>query len=294
MSNKYFNSAKFKKGFDDLKKLTDMEIELLLTDTPGDKLVRVNNIYRPIDQEFKQNQDMIFAGCSQTHGDHICPPLAINGSHEQIWGFLVAKELNLDSINLGVGADSIYRIVQRLIAHFKVYGNPKMLLCLFPDPYRFFSPIDKDNLIGKRPYGTFSFLEATFHGDRDVNELPKFSKKPYNKEDVIPKIIPIFFNIQSIHMIEQYCKSSGIKFLWGSWDKDTNIIVKQVKVNDTNVFNNFIDLDEDAIDWNTIDCHKQIYDKYPSLYSMGIDNQHMGMHRHAHIAEKLIKEIQKL
>ncbi len=301
--NKYFNEkifekfkiGKYNKDFDYLKNLTNIDIELLFLNLPVDQNLKGEKepIYRPAVQEFKKNQEMIFSGCSQTHGDHICPPLVKSGSHEQIWGFLVAKKMNLDAINLGIGAEGIYRIIQRLISHFEAYGNPKTLLCLFPDPYRFTSPRDSDNLTANRPSGTYPFLQGTFHGSMDVKDLPLFSKKPYKKEEVIPKMIPLFFNMQSLNMIEQYCKSSGIKFLWGSWSDETNQLIKAIKAHHSTAFPSFVDLDKNIIDWKSIECHSDIYNKYPSLYSSGIDGWHMGMHRHAHIAESFIEVLSK-
>lgn len=302
--NKYFNDQTFKslnvnKEFEphcelfDLEDLYNMEVELLLLNPLVPQDSEKNPIYRPPTQIFKNNQELIFAGCSQTHGDHICPPLAKNGSHEMIWGFRVAKDLGLDAINLGIGAEGIYRIVQRLISHFKHYGNPKTLLCLFPDPYRFTSPKDKKNLIGKFTSGTYEFLEGTFHTANDVQSIPAFAKRPYVKEEVISRMIPLFFNMQAVHVLEQYCDSSGIKFLWGSWDPNTNRIAKAMRYYNKDNFKYFIDLDENGVDWKTTDCHKEIYDQYPTLFEVGIDSQHMGMHRHAHIAESFKKVLQK-
>jgi hypothetical protein len=67
-----------------------------------------------------------------------------------------------------------------------------------------------------------------------------------------------------------------------------------MKMHNSKSFSGFIDLDKGSVDWKTTDCHKDIYDKYPKLYSVGIDGQHIGMHRHAHIAENFIEELQKL
>ena len=307
MGNKYFNEISIRSmNLSDIEKeniskieinkltnLNDLEIELLFTNPVIGVTANGSQIYRPINQTFRHNQEMIFAGCSQTHGDHIAPPLAKNGNHEQIWGFLVAKKMGYDAINLGVGAEGAYRIVQRLFGHFSYYGNPKTLLCLFPDMYRFISPKDDINMIAKRPYGTYKFLEGTFHAGGDVNDIPSFSKKPHKKEDVISPFVPIFYNIQAINMLEQYCKSSGINLIWGSWDPNTNRIIRTMRSHDLNLFRYYINLDDNGASWDEKECHLELYNKYPSLYAAGIDGQHMGMHRHAHIAETFIKKLNK-
>ena len=268
----------------DLIPLLNMEVELLLTN-PFVEESKNHSIYRPENQIFKKDQELVFAGCSQTHGDHISPPLAKQGDHNQIWGFLVAEALGLDAVNLGVGAEGCYRIVQRLFGYFATYGNPKTLICLFPDMYRLTTPKDENNLVALKPYGTFKFLEGTFHSAQNIRSTPQFSKKPYKKEDVISRFVPLFFNIQAIHMLDQYCKSSGIKFMWGSWDPTTNAMVRLMKAGGSKSFKSYVDLDKHSVNWEDVDCHKEIYDKYPDLYLNGIDGQHMGMHRHAHIAE---------
>lgn len=295
--NKYFDDLFFENNdnneFIFLKELENIEIELLLTNPLVDQNLKGDKdpIYRPPKQIFKQNQEMIFAGCSQTHGDHICPPLVPNGSYEQIWGFLVAKKMNFDAINLGIGAEGSYRIIQRLFSHFSSYGNPKILLCLFPDMFRFISPRDKNNLIGKRPFGTYTFLEGTFHGTRDVQEISSFNKKPYKKEEVISKMIPLFYNIQAILMLEQYCKATGIKLLWGSWSNETNLLIETIKKHIKNNFINFVNLDKEKINFKNKECHMDLYLSNPLIYSKGIDGQHMGTHQHAHVADMFVENI---
>jgi hypothetical protein len=277
---------------EDFLSMWDKDIELLmLNKSMSQKDFKNNPIYRPVEQEFKRNQELIFSGCSQTHGDHISPPLVEDGSHKQIWGFLVAEELSLDAINLGVGAEGVYRIIQRLYAHFRDYGAPKTVLCLFPDLYRFTSPRDPENLLGAKPAGTYAFLEGTFHSRYNAYPLPEYSKKPYKKEEVMSRLVPLFYNIQAISMFEQYCDAAGIKFIWGSWDMNTNIIIEKMKEYNFNHFKYFINLDKDGIDWNDTNCHKGIYDLYPKVYAYGIDKQHMGMHRHAHIAKHFVEKI---
>jgi hypothetical protein len=50
--------------------------------------------------------------------------------------------------------------------------------------------------------------------------------------DVSPKLLALKY-VQSIFMLEQYCKVSGIDLYWTSWDPKTNNFLKKQN------FNNF-------------------------------------------------------
>jgi len=251
--------------------------------------------YSPDFQEFKKNQDLIFTGCSQTNGEHISFPMAKNGDCTKIWGFQVANHFNLSSINLGLPGESIYRIVQKLFAHFREYGNPKTLLCLFPDPYRLTLPRDNQMLIAQRTSAPELIIETSYQ----KSNRNAYSKKPHYKEDVISDMVPIWLNMQSILMLEQYCRSSKIKFIYGSWSHETENLIKEANLNNK-TYENFLDLNSNL--WydyasNKIktdlykDCHLDLKNKYSDIFEFGIDGRHMGIHRHTHIAEQFINEM---
>jgi hypothetical protein len=297
MANNYFNEddkIQNKKLLD----FTDREIESLLTSM----VIYKSGSFRPLEQNFNKQYDFVFAGCSQTHGDHISPPLAPEGSHENIWGFLVAKYFNLETINLGMGADSCYNIVKRLMHHFSLVGNPKTLAVLFPDLYRLTLPIDEDVLIGKRPSGINELIESVFLSEENSTEIskPKYSKIPYYKEEVISNLTPLWLNIQSILILEQYCKSSGIKLIYGSWYPDTELIINKIKIGylknyGLKIFQSYVDLD--ALSWEksgylSFDCHEDLLNQNTKIFNLGSDGQHMGTHRHKHISEIFIKELE--
>jgi hypothetical protein len=290
--NSYFNIQSldfFNKNNPDintLKQLTDSQVELLFMNPPVDQ----NGMnHRPSNQEFKKNQDLIFSGCSETQGSYISEKDDPNKMYKNIWGFVISDSLNFDSINLGIGGESSYRIIQRLLSHFKKYGNPKNLFCLFPDPYRFTSPTQNDFLIAQRPYGG-DFLQNTHHNYETIgHDMPNYLKKPFAKEDVLPISFPIFFNFQAISYLETYCQEAGINFLWGSWHQDTNTMANIINSKHSYYYKDFIDLTPNDFEVEDILCHKNLYDQYPEIYSTGSDNWHLGTHGHAHIANKFVK-----
>jgi hypothetical protein len=290
--NKYFNNFIFNKlnindlDMHDLKSLSDEDIEILITN-PLVKQSHGN--HQPAKQVFKNNQEMIFTGCSETQGYYIRSTEEGKNMHKHIWGFDLSDMLGFDSVNLGIGGESAYRIIQRLLSHFKEYGNPKNLFCFFPDPYRFTSPKDDEVLVALRSYSSSNFLQNTHHNHECVSQDKKYIKKPYFKEDVISKNLPLFFNFQAISTLEQYCEASEINFLWGSWHPNTNDIVKIIKSHNDNEFKSFIDLSFNDFHIDDIECHPELYIESPELYTWGSDKRHIGIHGHKHVADKFFK-----
>lgn len=259
--------------------------------------------YNPSNQIFK-NYDFVFSGCSQTHGDHISPPLAVDGDYKKIWGFQMSDRLNMSTINLGMGGDSPYLIVSKLIMYFEKYGNPKILACLFSDLFRFQAP-KSDNMITNNKPNTFKTIESSFHRINDINNgrgIPIFSKIPHVREHVVPQIWPVYYNLQSILFLEQYCNSNNIKLVWGTWHLESEIIIEKaidvLKKNNKNFYKNFINTE--CKEWNNFrvntegyydKCHFDLRESYPKLFAIGQDGQHMGIHRHTHIAEKMMESL---
>lgn len=262
----------------------------LLTNIAFDKFKyapSTQNGYSKDYQDFQNNQELIFSGCSQTNGEHISLPMVENGDCTKIWGFQVANYFKMSSINLGLAGESIYTIVQKLFAHFNKYGNPKILLCLFPDPYRLTLPRDNEILISKN-INKDAIIETSYSD----NQRPAFSKKPHYKEHVMSDLIPIWLNMQSIIMLEQYCKSSNIKFIYGSWSEETESLIKNSNLTRL-TYSNFLDLNSKSWTEESLNCHLDLKNKYTNIFDFGIDGKHMGIHRHTHIAELFIKELSK-
>ena len=78
--------------------------------------------------EFSKDTDLIFAGCSYTYATGL--------QDEYIWGNILADSLKMSRSNLGMEGWSTQAIVKNLFAYFEEYGNPKILVCLFPDLQR--------------------------------------------------------------------------------------------------------------------------------------------------------------
>ena len=76
-------------------------------------------------KEFEKDADLLFAGCSITYGEGVVEPA--------IWGNIIASKLNMNAFNIGISGASVHLIVNNLFNYFKEFGNPKNLICMFPD-----------------------------------------------------------------------------------------------------------------------------------------------------------------
>ena len=100
--NSYFNNTSldfFNKNSPDistLKQLTDSQVELLFMNPVVNQNGRN---HRPSNQEFKNNQDLIFSGCSETQGSYICEENDPDKMHKNIWGFVVSSLLKVKFSN---------------------------------------------------------------------------------------------------------------------------------------------------------------------------------------------------
>jgi hypothetical protein len=281
------------------------------------------NKYSYRSKEFESNADLVFSGCSMTYGEGVV--------EEAIWGNLVASSLNIKAFNLGASGASVQFIVNNLFNYFKEFGNPKNLLCLFPDFLRMemysegsHMSSSKDgrrpgspkiNTLGKQNY----HLLLNEHED-----YARISQQPHDANNIIPKELPFALSLQYIKFLEMYCKESGINFLWGTWVEEQEDYI----INNKLSFKNFIPLKnnlwhqkiEDSrrifIHKNKIEkdlcmdtgkpcqnqeiCHQSEKIKYGNNFDLAFDTDinnlnsqygHYGAHKHIHWAEEFIKQM---
>jgi hypothetical protein len=267
------------------------------------EVVDINTFYRVNShgfrgEEISGDEDIVIGGCSFTFGLGI--------PEEKSWGVQVANNLNLKYANLAYPGASVMFIVQSIFAYFKKHGNPKTLICLFPDSDRMVIPhVDKKlESLDNPNKAKLSHLHLKgFFGDR----IPSYSKLPHLAEHVIPKDVARWLSIQYIHMLEQYCKSSGIKFIWSSWETDFLKSLLDAK-KELNIFDGLIDTEmhkwkrdevkyfDKYIDDN---CHLDLQKEYADIFHSGSDTEwgkkyaHWGVHKHAHISEIFEIELNK-
>lgn len=280
--------------------------------------------------EFSSNIDFLFAGCSFTYGLGI--------PEAGIWGSIIAKQKGLTYNNVSMNGASIPWIVRELFAYFKKYGNPKTLLCLFPGLTRVFLASNPDILKGKdNPVdpgtedltGIKSVVSFDIGHLGDMSKRPSYSKKPHSFEDVASIDMVALVAMQNIRMLEQYCNSSGIEFLWSTWDGTFSDIIENQGLYEAYDFSRYVSMEEALwakksdpeaeerfyIDQSSrrsceelhgekdckcyIECHEEFRSIYPESFGLGTDNPdfkfhaHSGVHRHIHFASSFMKEMKR-
>jgi hypothetical protein len=299
------------------------ETDIFWKEDKNEKIYKINSLNFRSD-EFVENRDLVFSGCSYTFGQGVV--------NDGIWGNIVSKELNLKSYNLGLPGKSVQSIVNNLFNYFKIIDHPKILLCLFPEFTRMDMWSERDHMVSrknfeeaKREYNKYTLVLQ----DR---EYEKISKQPYIAEKIIPMELPFALSIQYIKFLEMYCKAKDIKFLWGTWSQTESLFLKSNK--ETFLFNNFVDLesykwhqryedkrkiryhqeglisknhtedymyhDKECI--NATDCHQELKHIYGKNFDLAMDtgesdydlknhHGHCGVHQHIHYAELFVEAL---
>ena len=275
--------------------------------------------------EFVSNVDFLFSGCSVTEGWGL--------PKDVIWYEKIMKDIGKDYTSVAKDGDSINGQVKKIFAYINTYGNPKNIICLFPQLERIQVFVNKDLFITEpffRAYqkdffdsATSDIIDSSF-GEEYINSLyidasvsvtntnqskKEFFKRPLIAEEVIPVEMAHMYSSQSIHMLSQYCKQSNINFIWATWDSGTNSTINKMKYN--GFFNEYLDIHNEVWDYDTdlkmdvvknlrgdtLECHKERIND-PEFHlaldiQNGVHNAHFGSHRHLHYYEKILKKIKE-
>lgn len=275
--------------------------------------------YRSI--EFDEPAEILASGCSFTFGQGV--------QSDANWPSQLSELSGMKHHNLGIPGTGVGLQVGNIFSYIYQYGNPKIIVCLFPEFDRMRMVSDRNFLIPSNDETHKAYL----NGENDIIDYSytyagiydrkKISKIPHRAEDIIPQEHAINISINYIKMLEMYCNSNGIIFLWSTWfPEQYNYIVNNI---DSMSFKNFIEVDvkkwhSDTVDdyrdlfhlegedsrrdCNTksqctayTDCHSELRSIYGNEfdYSSDIDpcapSHHWGAHRHRHIAENFLKGI---
>lgn len=272
--------------------------------------------------EFDTNVDFLAAGCSNTHGDGI--------PGDMVWSSVLAKNLGLSHANLGTPGASIPEIVNNVFRYIHDYGDPKLLICLFPDPYRVLVPYIP-NLFEDGSSGSGAHLRQSysFYGADNASLAPGYMKKPYQINDTVSKEFSIMLAINSIYRLEDYCSARGIDFMWSTWDLEFSINLHNIQNKQPSkdfALKNYLDIKNDT--WKIsrdlgiylhansaigpgdhscgvncsliMKCHEELHKLYPENFHVGTDcgspknkrtSRHWGVHRHTHIADLFMENL---
>jgi hypothetical protein len=262
-----------------------------------------------------RHYDYIFAGCSETEGSFLTSKLELadiehykrvtNYSEfsKYIWGNVLGAELKLEGLNLSFGGASAFAMIDRFISYCSTNGSPKVAAMLFPplttrihtaqDFSRFqLDPAEQEN----------ATVVAVNAGRISEN---KYSKAPHLITDVLPPVHMLYHNIRMIKILESYCLVAGIKLAYSTWSYESHYILSQANEVATKFgldipFKGYVDTETDI--WREAwphdlpveirDCHRELLKDTDPLFWKGSDGDHMGTHRHAHIAETIAIKLQ--
>lgn len=241
--------------------------------------------------DWHAGSSILAVGCSNT--------FALGVPIEYSWPQILSTKINKDVRNLSIPGSSIMHLVCKMFAYFKEFGNPEIIFCLFPDPFRMTIPGNNNLTSGE--YNKSGWIMNDVHlqkySDSVISNRSKYSRIPHKYEDVLPLELSVFLSSQAIHLLEQYCSSNNIKLFWSSWDYPFSNTINTIE---TKVFDNFF-YDQEVIISNNdmnFECHKEYAENSFKYFRIGLDNEddpgtaHPGLHKHIHIAESFYKKLE--
>ena len=249
--------------------------------------------YRPMNQNFNKNYDFVFSGCSQTLGHYITEPEVEGGDYKDIWGFQIADTYDKKALNLAMGGWGAESILKGLMHHFQKNGNPKVLLVLYPDLGRM-EGVDSNKIKMASPLNNHELIQHWFLRPSDDYKVNKYSNLPHEPINVIPFTQALYKNLQSILLLNEYCKQNNIYFKYSSWHNATNEFLKMLKESFSEYSNYSQPLEPslDKLTFENLPCHKDIKEnKIEAVWNQGFDQKHIGIHQQVHIAEQFKREL---
>ena len=136
-----------------------------------------------------------------------------------------------------------------------------------------------------------------------ISESKKYLKAPFDPEEALSPEVAIFYGHSFIQMLDQYCRSNNIIFIWSVWEEYNNIY-NHYKYFNEDFYKNYLDLStnrwkfnqstlSDISPTNSFECHLEY--KEHILFDAAADRiddyPHWGIHRNIHVAEEFYEEI---
>jgi hypothetical protein len=229
--------------------------------------------------KFTKNVDLLTSGCSHTFG------IGLNSNF--IWPHLVSSNYELTYSNVALPGSSVMFQVISIIKYCKAFGNPKTILCMFPNFERIRVFVD-DVVINGETDLRFNFGPANAFTNRTIHR-PKTIRLPVDKNLFMSEQNAFYNSLLFIMILEQYCSSNNINLLWSSWShSDYDSAFKEF-------FNNYINGTSGLDNFKISQCtsHEDLKNNYHDIYDEAHDkpNGHFGVHWHRHVADMFIKEI---
>lgn len=256
--------------------------------------------------EFGLNQEIMVLGCSQTFGQGI--------PQEFTWAKIFSDNVGKSYVNLAQPGDSAQAQIHKAFKYFEEFGNPKIIVASFPST-RLEMPYIPTKIASK-----LSLSQTEFKNEYQIqqiflyDEIEKFSKIPHSPEEVLPIEVGFFYSFTFVQMLQQYCKTNGIKLIWNMWDDE--FFYEYVKVNAPKALNDYLHINfrqfmfnsEDGIEYikhESVEngyvipeCHQEMNGHVlfyrAADYKRGVGNGHWGIHLNQHIAEHFLQRYNEI
>lgn len=301
MFNLFLN--KVDKNYDGPQVIKTLMSEKDIIDT--DNEYHINSLGYRSDEFEKNKAEVVTAGCSISFGMGV--------PEEGVWSKMISQSTGLSVVNLGIPGNSTLMLVKRIIKYCEEYGDPKTILCLFPDFFRFLFVIDNDfhktdKIKTNSPINSLKIRNihsnAIEYGDSSINIPAMLIKTPFSVEENISPYYGVFQSLNSIFFLETYCKAKNIKLVWTTWDNTSSFILdglvksagfelqKYVKIkeleNDMSHPNMIVEKCKDHDGDDMIDNKA-----WPIGTDLPHNNfVHPGIHFHRHIAEFFMSQME--
>jgi hypothetical protein len=177
-----------------------------------DKEKEKDNSIGFIGDEFSSSAEMVALGCSITYG--------IGVSENQIWSNKIAKELNIKCNNISGPGRSVPWIISNFFSYVEKFGNPKVVVALFPNFTRMQVTSRHSEIIPESQVffnDNQKVIRYKIHRLKGYEGSKKYFKKPFIAEEIMPLEMAFDLSIQYIKMLELYCNSNNIKLIWSTW-----------------------------------------------------------------------------
>jgi hypothetical protein len=264
-NDQYYNISKINLGYDNI---FDYNLNRL-------------NFREP---KLSKNSDILAVGCSNSFG--------VGLPYDLAWPETVSKALNLTYSNISLPGTSVMHQVMNIFHYCKAFGNPKIILCVFPNFERSRMFVDNRTTHSKNQWEKEP-APVDIHTNAPQNR-PTFLKLPVDKDELISEQQAFYYNTLFIFMLEQYCRSNQIKLIWSTWADHDNfdLMFKETyEYYESGMKEIFIK--------NVYNCnnHDNLKFKYSEIFNEAADsykkNPHPGVHWHQHVAEFFVNKIKK-
>jgi hypothetical protein len=243
--------------------------------------------------EFTNNVDLLTAGCSFTFGTGL--------PYYGIWSNMIAKSNNFSHNSVSMQGGSVMHIVFNIFKYFEEFGHPKILLALLPDFNRIYTFIDGVVLYNTSRTDNKGIGIFDDPGPSLKHSYPKYISLPTSPEHIYSKESTYFLNSMYVRMLEVYCNSHNIPFVWFKWTEE-NLDKSGALSSFSNIYK--VDINNDLLPYSSKNpndnihkkCHQEERKYFISdtdIWSSASDNGHFGIHWQIHVKElfeKVLKE----